>query len=915
MYRIRLAAATLFLLTLASQQTEAIAGIIKKGFLFPDNGAANVERNVGIKGMELFLIHDNGTPLEIGDPELPLNISAATVTITITPAPTPGPPFPNCFKGNLTPPPGQCGFDLVDGQFPNSVNETIRVIYNDVLPATAPVQVAVQGISPSNGPVFNLPGSNWQFTTKAAAPPRAPASVELVFDISGSMVLPAVPQGTITRMKTLQDSAQTFFAMLKDHAMLGDKLGAVFFSTTATPFNPDNAATNLLSAQNPQKVDLVERQVLAQVPTAMTSIGDGLLKANTAGFAPDPTPNATKYVLLFSDGEQNTPPCVGLPNSVPCTSTLGTSLQVDGAAYPADIRVCTVTAGRMSAPGYVLQQKINNISCPAPNTVHIRDADPTDPTKHQSLNEDDLETYFNQVLATILYGDKFEFATNTRGTISRGVIVTEKFLANANDVSLSIQLSWSSVQRTGEEDDRLPFRLKAPDGTLIDVSHRTQLGQNMSYTTVHFPLRQNGVLIHPKGEWHIELGGPIRSELDYHLTVMLDNPTIASEFKLEAQDIGTGEAVPIRVKLTHDGAPVLNATVEAQMQGPRNGLGNILARTPSPQGTPNAGGDKVRSAAYAKLLLLMSDPASASLFQDQSLPTLTLLDNGSAANGDGTARDGIYSGLFKDTFQEGHYFFTVKVRGTTPTEGDFQRTWRLSTFVLSKPVAARTEFKVLSSLVQPDNTVLVRLGVTPRDALGNYLGPDYLDHMTIRSTEGGVTTPLDDKLDGSYEITYRLPSGASNPTFNVEVMDQHVVTKSLRELEGGLVQYAAKFVCGKSAGDVVAPGTYFTAINVHNPTDKPIVLRKKFAIALPREEPGPVSRFFEARLGPDQAFEIDCKDIVEHVQAGSDFLKGFAVIDSEVELDIVAVYTTAGREGWVTTLHLERVPPQSLRPR
>jgi hypothetical protein len=76
-----------------------------------------------------------------------------------------------------------------------------------------------------------------------------------------------------------------------------------------------------------------------------------------------------------------------------------------------------------------------------------------------------------------------------------------------------------------------------------------------------------------------------------------------------------------------------------------------------------------------------------------------------------------------------------------------------------------------------------------------------------------------------------------------------------------------------------------------------------------------VSQFFEAKLGRDQAFEIDCKDIFKRAQAGTDFLKGFAVIYSEVELDIVAVYTTAGREGWVTTLHLERVPPQSLRPR
>ncbi len=59
-----------------------------------------------------------------------------------------------------------------------------------------------------------------------------------------------------------------------------------------------------------------------------------------------------------------------------------------------------------------------------------------------------------------------------------------------------------------------------------------------------------------------------------------------------------------------------------------------------------------------------------------------------------------------------------------------------------------------------------------------------------------------------------------------------------------LFQYAVKVVCGKSDGKVVVPGTYLTAINVHNPTEKTIGFRKKFAMALPGQWPGPVSKFF-----------------------------------------------------------------------
>jgi hypothetical protein len=64
--------------------------------------------------------------------------------------------------------------------------------------------------------------------------------------------------------------------------------------------------------------------------------------------------------------------------------------------------------------------------------------------------------------------------------------------------------------------------------------------------------------------------------------------------------------------------------------------------------------------------------------------------------------------------------------------------------------------------------------------------------------------------------------------------------------------------------------------------------------------------------------EIDCPDIFnpeifkfpQPIRRG--FLKGFVVIESEVELDVVAVYTAAGAQKQVETLHTERVPARRL---
>ncbi len=128
--------------------------------------------------------------------------------------------------------------------------------------------------------------------------------------------------------------------------------------------------------------------------------------------------------------------------------------------------------------------------------------------------------------------------------------------------------------------------------------------------------------------------------------------------------------------------------------------------------------------------------------------------------------------------------------------------------------------------------------------------------------------------------------------------------------EPTLLQYAVKFVCGRSAGDVLAPGAYWTAINVHNPTDTDVGFREKVAVALPHETPGRVSPFTDAKLGPDEALEIDCEDIRRLANSPTNFVKGFVVIESKFELDVVAVYTAAGATDQIETLYIERVAPR-----
>ena len=140
---------------------------------------------------------------------------------------------------------------------------------------------------------------------------------------------------------------------------------------------------------------------------------------------------------------------------------------------------------------------------------------------------------------------------------------------------------------------------------------------------------------------------------------------------------------------------------------------------------------------------------------------------------------------------------------------------------------------------------------------------------------------------------------------------------------GCLHQYAAKMVCGVincAREDNPLPlGQYFTAVNVHNPSRcKTVQFRWKAAQALPvdRVPGGLVSGFRERSLGPDEAVEIDCPNIMRALSGPTGaplFAKGWVVIESRDELDVVAVYgTAAGVGGAVNTFHTERVPQRCL---
>jgi hypothetical protein len=124
-------------------------------------------------------------------------------------------------------------------------------------------------------------------------------------------------------------------------------------------------------------------------------------------------------------------------------------------------------------------------------------------------------------------------------------------------------------------------------------------------------------------------------------------------------------------------------------------------------------------------------------------------------------------------------------------------------------------------------------------------------------------------------------------------------------------EYAVKIICGNPDRPVLAIGRYHTAINIHNPGRRAIVFRRKFALTGPSEGSIAPTAFRLTKLGPDYALEVDCtsRELLDRK-----FVKGFAVIQSPIEIDVVAVYTGGNVADSLQSMALERVPPRPMLP-
>jgi hypothetical protein len=181
------------------------------------------------------------------------------------------------------------------------------------------------------------------------------------------------------------------------------------------------------------------------------------------------------------------------------------------------------------------------------------------------------------------------------------------------------------------------------------------------------------------------------------------------------------------------------------------------------------------------------------------------------------------------------------------------------------------------------------------------------ERMLFTSNRDGPLSGAINAQARSLEVsTNALTPGAHEVTFRATDSGGLSSTAAVRVTVAGSLRYAAKFLCGKPPGDSAARGTYFTAVNVLNPSDATVAFRKRFSLGLAEQKPGVLTDFEAARLEPRRAFRVECEEIMR-VTGSEGFAEGFVIIETPEALNVVAVYSAAGANGSVETLDVETV--------
>lgn len=592
---------------------------------------------------------------------------------------------------------------------------------------------------------------------------RPGVDVAMVLDRSGSMTTSST--GGRSRFEILEDAIDDFVTVWADLRTAestipgadpaSDRLGFIFFNQDAAAWPSGTLDPDILrgfvdsGAETSQYDPTVAATIAGDStldPAGLTSIGDGLQLADSILGGASPT--ARKVILLMSDGMQNTTELVAVTGaSDPCgEGVVYTHPSGNSTCQPAagdtgvldnqdGYQIYSVTIG----PSTVMQAEINQTIASATGGSYLNAED----------EEELLRPFFLQLLQNFLRFTSVETLRTATETITPGQVISYDLPVTGTTQTLHV----SFMAPPGRAQYEL--RLIPPgDGNPI-VENST--GGSMQITrALHGPDGTG----EPAGLWRAEIeiieGGADIGET-FSFVALVDDFGLRSEFGVANERAVPGDELRLEARIAEMGTLVTGISAQpdgrviARLVRPGVALGDLLANSTASTEPPDGTSDGWTGVDARLNRILSEDPDALA----PNLDEVVLNDDGT--DGDETAGDGVYSGLYPADLP-GSYRFAFAVRGTAPRAGDFARMQEAVIHVRPVPDPDQLELDVVRSGGDLVATF------TPRTTVGTLMGPGWGTYfwLTVPGLEPAAAV---DQLDGSYVATIPLngnsPAGAA----------------------------------------------------------------------------------------------------------------------------------------------------------
>lgn len=554
---------------------------------------------------------------------------------------------------------------------------------------------------------------------------RRPVDIALVLDKSGSMSLNS-GSSSVTRWNALKSAVGLFMTNLQMAAHADDKIGLSFFDGAVVQ-PPTGFPTPLIPALGSSSAVTGNFSGGSAVnPGGSTAFGAGLQD----GLSKIPyNANRKRFIMVFTDGEQN------VPNTSFVNIGAGNHVYLGASPFTSDpVKIYPIGIGAQGSLPAILTDIANSAEGNAQGQINTEDG--TD----MSGNYGSL---FLNALSNILKDGSPQIVDSKRGKFNTPVGAPNTAVANYMQYesrdSFVVNKRIRKFAFNVMSNTTRGFNIVSVKKNGFEFIQNGRIDTGMGYRVFTLSLDQEGLYNIPsEGTWTITTRSYLQDS--YEVTLVVDDHVTHYHLGAGTGRMKVGMPINLTADASYGGHPVKNAAVQAIILKPGDDLGELLATTPF-NGKPDSSSSDPTSIATQKYLALIKDSAFLQkLLAKQQLVTLNY-----------NAADSSYKGQFTNTDVSGVYQVIFKL--SVPNDsihGQIERYQKSSVYVYFPDV----DLGKSNVSVSPPTNGVFTISITPVGSNNKHIGPGWGNTIKLDSSTAQIQQVIDNG-DGSYSITVK----------------------------------------------------------------------------------------------------------------------------------------------------------------